>query len=257
MRSDIQPLVNKLVGSQVPRPAGTLSGHAAGLPFERLVHRILTTKWPDRCAKHYEILNKILMANPVAKTSAERIELCGPPSVSSLVSRGSAPMGKWTPINLFEEKQNDTAENILLTKPKFDLRDNEITLIDVKSHNNDKKGQPPNIMSAAKLANACKLALQEGSIKFDIIYVSVLFDPKIETLDCTGVRTISLFNVNSDIYINWTAAQQIQFEPHEVDQDFKGTKEQWARRFLGTFCDSLEKRIVKDKKRLAEYRSVL
>lgn len=257
MRNEIQSLVSSIIGSQVPRPPGTLSGNVAGLPFERLVHRVLTTEWPDRCDRHFEILNKILLANRVAKTATQRIELCGPPSVSSLVSRGSAPMGKWTPINLFEEKQNDTAENILLTKPVYDLRANQISLIDVKSHNNSKKGQPPNIMSAGKLAKACKLALEEGSIEFDIIYVSVLFDPKKETLDCTGVKTISLFNVNSDIYINWTAAQQIQFEPHEVDQDFKGTKEQWARRFLETFCDSLEKRISKDKKRLAEYRSVL
>jgi len=257
MRTDIQTLVENIVGSHVPRPKGTLSGHAAGLPFERLVDQVLIANWPDRCAQHFEILNKILMSHPRVTSPDERIDLCGPPSVASLVARGREPMRKWSLDNLFEEKQDDTAENILLQKPQFDLRRNPVTLIDVKSHNNHKKGQPPNIMSAGKLAKACKLALEEGAVNFDVIYISVLFDPSPSTLDCTGVRTVSLFSIDSDIYINWTAAQQIQFKPHEIDQDFAGTKEEWAHKFLVTFCDSLEKKIGKDNQRLREYRSVL
>lgn len=256
VRHSIETAVANLVGQKVARPVGTLSGHAAGLPFEVLVHANLVAQWPDRCLRHFEMLNEILTANPQALSVRERLELFGPPSVASLVARGRAPTAGWSRVNMFEEKQNDTAESIILKEARYDLRGNPVTLVDVKSHNNAKRGQPPNIMSAGKLANACKLALQEGSVQFDIIYVAVLFDPSESTLDCTEVRTVSIFNVANSLYINWAASEQIQFVPYEVDQDFQGTKEDWARNFLTTFCDSLERKIGKDAARLRDYRSV-
>jgi type II restriction enzyme len=253
----IESVLADLAGKQVERPRGTLSGHAAGQPFEVLVHDRLRGAWPETCRRHFEMLNEILLANPLSTSPAQRLALFGPASVAGLVARGARPMGLWTPSNLFEEKQNDTAESIILNRPIFHLDNNPVTLVDVKSHNNAKKGQPPNIMSAGKLAKACKQGLQEGSIEFDIVYVSVKFDPATSTLDCTEVRTVSIFKVASPLYINWAAAEQVQFVPHKVDQDYQDSKEHWARAFLQTFCDSLERKIGKDSLRLKEYRAVL
>ena len=257
MINDIESALADLVGKQVARPVGTLSGHAAGLPFEVLVHDRLRGRWPATCRRHFEMLNETLLANPHATSAAQRLLLFGPASVAGLVARGASPMGLWTPSNLFEEKQNDTAESIILHRPVFDFTNNPVTLVDVKSHNNAKKGQPPNIMSARKLAKACKQGLEEGSIEFDIVYVSVRFDPAAATLDCTEVRTVSIFKVAAPLYINWAAAEQVQFVPHEVDQNYRDSKDQWARAFIETFCDSLERKIGKDSLRLKEYRAVL
>lgn len=65
-----------------------------------------------------------------------------------LLSRGKAATENWSIENLFEEKQNDTAD-ILLVKDQF------YELLDVKTRNISKSAQAPNIISAYKLAQTC------------------------------------------------------------------------------------------------------
>jgi hypothetical protein len=66
-----------------------------------------------------------------------------------------------------------------------------------------------------------------------------------------------MFKIAKPPYINWAAAQQIQFHPFEVDQDFDGSRESWARNFLHTYCESLEKHIASKIKRLEYFQSAL
>jgi len=254
---DVDLQVPNLVGRTVPRPSGTLSGHAAGLPFEHLVHGNLLAAYPNQCRRHYEMVNEILLAHPKATTYEERAALFGPEALQQLVMRGKQPTIGWSPENLFEEKQNDTAESIVLEKPQFDLRGNHVTLVDVKTRNNSISGQPPNIMSAGKLAEAMRASLQAGKVAFDIVYVGITFEPTDTTLVCREIRTVSLFKIEHALYINWAAAEQIQFHVSDADQDFDGTREQWAHKFLSTFCQSLDERIQKQNKRLQKYQAVL
>lgn len=227
----------------MPRPDGTLAGHAAGLPFEREAHKEFATAFPNRCFRHYESLNRILKAHPEVVEADQRMALLGPPALSLLLSRGKAQMRDWSPESEFEEKQNDTAENILFPDSRPTLESGGAVLIDVKTINLDRRGQPPNILSAGKLAQSLKLALESGRVPFDILYVAVAWRATASQLIAEEVRVKSLFRIAADLYINWVAAQQIQFHPLQVDQDFDGSREEWAKRFLTTFVRSLDSRI--------------
>jgi type II restriction enzyme len=254
---EIEKHVSALVGRKVARPSGQLSGHAGGLPFETLVHKNLLTAYPDRCRRHFEMLNEILLAHPGAMTYDERMLLFGPQAVRGLLMRGQRPTSSWSPTNLFEEKQDDTAETVILEKPSFDLRDNRVTLIDVKSKNLAVSAQPPNIISAGKLAEALRASLEDGEVPFDIVYVGISFRPSDTELECEAVQVVSLFKVSEPLYINWAAAEQIQFHVASADQDFQGKREDWARIFIKNFCDSLESRIGKQEERLRKFRGVI
>ena len=253
----ISAAVQPLVGRKVPKPSGSLSGHNAGLPFEREVHAALAREFPARCFRHFEALNVVLERHPEARSLEDRLELFGPPSLRSLVARGSAPTKRWTPQSPFEEKQDDTAETIIFSNADCDFWNGEVTLIDVKTQAAAKKGQPPNIMSAGKLATALADALREGEVKFDIVYVGILWETAGDTLEAVDVCAKSLFKMAGDPYINWVAAQQIQFHPFAIDQDFTGSKEVWAKAFLRGFVSSLGKRIAKEQERLAEFRPLI
>ena len=61
-------------------------------------------------------------------------------------------MRKWTLDLQFEEKQDDTADVIVLPTTELDLSVPTVHLVDVKSRSLDKRGMPQNIISALKLA---------------------------------------------------------------------------------------------------------
>ena len=65
-----------------------------------------------------------------------------------LLSRGDSATRLWNPQNIFEEKQNDTAD-ILFHDNKF------FEVIDVKTRNMAKSAMAPNIISAYKVAQIC------------------------------------------------------------------------------------------------------
>ncbi len=154
-------------------------------------------------------------------------------------------MRAWTPGSEFEEKQNDTAESIIFPDTQPTLEFGGAVLIDVKTVNLDRRGQPPNIMSAGKLAESLELALASGRVPFDILYVGIAWRATESELIAEEVAVKSLFRVAANLYINWVAAQQIQFHPLEIDQGFVGTREAWAQKFLTTFVQSLDSRITR------------
>lgn len=224
--------INKaLVGKTVPKPtSGTLSGHAAGEPFEKLVYQFIKHKLPDYTYKQYEYLNDLYQKNPTVIGHKARMALFDSPTLLFLLSRGKDATNKWSIENPFEEKQNDTAD-ILLVKNGF------YELLDVKTRNVSKSAQSPNIISAYKLAQTCaKMIDNEEYDLFDINYLEIDWVLEKNELLCRATYFAELFkSIPSNLYINWAAAMQIQFHVCDLEQNFTGTKEEWARAYLKHF----------------------
>ena len=239
---DFKKLIDAMRGQTVMRPnkadAGTLSGHAAGEPFEKLVYHKLKESYPDRIFKQFEFLNDLYLKHPRQMTVEQRRSLCESPTALFLLSRSDSAIKSWTPNNLFEEKQNDTADIVCFEEGIYDL-------IDVKTRNTDKNAMAPNIISAYKLAQACALMIDNAeydAINFD--YVEIDWHELGEILKCTDAHHGSLFKACPEsLYINWAAAMQIQFHVCELDQSWTGTVEEWAHQYIKVFVKSAEHRI--------------
>ncbi|MBP3483057.1 MAG: HincII family type II restriction endonuclease [Alistipes sp.] len=251
-------ILSWLENKEVDRPNaadnGTLSGHAAGEPFEKLVYRHLKELYPNNVYKQYEFLNDLYRRNPESITIKDRQALFNSPVALFLLSRGDAATRDWDIQNVFEEKQNDTAD-ILFHKNEY------FELIDVKTRNISKAAQAPNIISAYKVAQMCAIILDNQD--FDTVginYVEVDWLPKEDKLVCTQAHYGNLFKATPNtLYINWAAAMQIQFHVSELDQTYTGTLEEWAKAYLKMFvasaehrCDIMYKKYVKPFKKYVE-----
>jgi type II restriction enzyme len=137
----------------------------------------------------------------------------------------------------FEEKQNDTADILVVKKGFYEL-------IDIKTRNISKSAQPPNIISAYKLAQLCAKMIDNNEFdNFTINYFEIDWLLENDKLVCKDAHWGCLFNASPDnLYINWAAAMQIQFHVCDLDQSFKGTREQWAKNYLKHFVSQAQKR---------------
>lgn len=240
-RVDFARLVSEITGQTVERPnkagAGTLSGHAAGEPFEKLVCSKLKNIYPGGIFKQYEYLNDIYQKNPKHITVEQRHALLDSPTVLFLLSRSDRATKAWSPANLFEEKQNDTADILYVEDGFYDI-------IDVKTRNVSKNAMPPNIISAYKLAQMCALMIDNKDFDaVNIDYVEIDWLEEGDVLKSTAAHHGSLFKANPDtLYINWAAAMQIQFHVSELDQSWTGSVEEWAYQYIKVFVKSAEHR---------------
>ncbi len=236
--------LQKIVGQSVDRPnsreRGTLSGHAAGEPFEKLVYHTLKKSYNGFIFKQHEFLNDLYLRHPKSITIQERNALISSPTALFLLSRGKQPTNSWNPRHQFEEKQNDTAD-MLYHKGEF------FGLIDVKTRNINKNAQPPNIISAYKLAQACAYIIDNNDTdNLAIYYVGVDWTERGDKLECVGFDVKELFKSSPQtLYINWTAGMQIQFRVHELDQSFRGTLVEWSKEYLRLFVESAKVRCQK------------
>lgn len=240
MNIDLDFLKNKLVGQTIPKPiSGTLSGHAAGEPFDKYVCETIKEKYPNTL-RQYEYLNDIYRENSDATTAEKRLKLIRPNSLAFLLNRGKQSTKDWGADKLFKEKQNDTADIIT-------IEDDFINLIDVKTFNVDLEGQPPNIISAYKLARMCALMIEDSNFSsYDITYIGISWKAAGNKLKCTDVNIRELFKTDpSLLYINWAAAMQIQFHVDNLNQDYTGDAEQWCRDYLKHFTQSAKERSEK------------
>lgn len=242
--TDYDSLIVDLTGQVVERPNksdnGTLSGHAAGEPFEKLTYHLLKKSFRNNIFKQYEYLNDLYMKNPRNISVEDRRALFESPVALFLLSRSDKATRDWNPADVFEEKQDDTADIVWYGDGCFDL-------IDVKTRNMSKKAMAPNIISAYKLAQACAIMLDNQDFSsVGIHYVEVEWLEEYSGLRCTNAHWRNLFQCNpSSLYINWAAAMQIQFHVSELDQSFDGTVEQWAKAYIGAFVRSAEARCEK------------
>ena len=231
-------LVNKIKGSSVQKPvSGTLSGHAAGEPFDKHVYSEIKKKFPKNTFRQFEFLNDLYTKNSAIIGFEARQALFDSPTVHFLLSRGKDATEKWSSDNPFDEKQNDTAD-ILVVKDGF------YEIIDIKTRNIGKSAQPPNIISAYKLAQVCAKMIdnQEFTI-FSINYFEVDWVLENDKLRCTDAHFVNLFKANpQQLYINWAAAMQIQFHVSDLEQDFEGSMKEWAKVYLSHFISQARKR---------------
>jgi type II restriction enzyme len=235
---DYNNLKNKVKGTTVPKPlSGTLSGHAAGEPFDKHVYREIKKQFPKETFRQYEYLNDLFSKNPDVIGFEARQDLFNSPTVLFLLSRGKNATDKWSIENPFEEKQNDTAD-ILVVKKNF------YELIDIKTRNISKSAQPPNIISAYKLAQLCAKMIDNNEFdNFTINYFEIDWLLEGDKLVCKDAHFGCLFNANPEnLYINWAAAMQIQFHVCDLDQSFKGTRKEWAKAYLKHFVSQAKKR---------------
>ncbi len=238
---NFKDLILNMKGQIVERPnkssAGTLSGHAAGEPFEKLVYHILKEKYPNHIFKQYEFLNDLFLKHPKQITVEQRYALLDSPTALFLLSRGDKATKEWSIDNIFSEKQDDTADILYCKNGFYDI-------IDVKTRNMGKQAMAPNIISAYKLAKMCALMIDNKEYEnISIDYVEINWRENGKVLKCEDAYHADLFLSNpSDLYINWAAAMQIQFHVCDLSQSWKGTKQEWAKAYLKAFVNSAKKR---------------
>ena len=163
-------LIKKIKGSSVPKPlSGTLSGHAAGDPFDKHVYNEIKKQFPKNTFRQYEYLNDLYSKNAKTIGFEARKALFNSPTVLFLLSRGKNATDKWSIESPFDEKQNDTADILV-------VKDNFYEIIDIKTRNLSKSAQPPNIISAYKLAQVCAKMLDNDEwSNFTINYFEIDF----------------------------------------------------------------------------------
>lgn len=231
-------IIEQLRGSTVPKPlSGTLSGHAAGEPFDKHVYRLVKKQAPKQTFRQFEYLNDIFRKNPTVIGFKARQALFDSPTVMFLLSRGKTATEQWSEQQPFDEKQNDTADILVVRNGFYEI-------IDVKTRNIAKNAQAPNIISAYKLAQTCALMLENQEFTtFSINYVGVDWTLEGEKLYCTDAHAKQLFAASpAQLYINWAAAMQIQFHVADLDQEFDVSLEVWAREYLRHFTTQARKR---------------
>ena len=241
-RPDYDSIVRDMCGKTVPKPpSGTLSGHAAGEPFDKKVYTILKERYPDTSFRQYEYLNDLYSKNPNV-TGTDRYNLITSETARLLLKRGKDQTVNWSLTNQFDEKQNDTADNLIVYEEGGHL---VYEIIDVKTRNESKKAQAPNIISALKLAEACRSMIDNND--YDCIHINYLELNWIldnDELKCTNGCHADLFKCDPrELYINWAAALQIQFHVCDLPQSYNGDKKAWCYRYLNHFVDSAKKRI--------------
>jgi len=238
MNVNYTKLVESVRGTSVSKPlSGTLSGHAAGEPFDKHVYSEIKKQLPENTFRQYEYLNDLYSKNAEIIGVKARQELFDSPSVLFLLSRGKEATKKWALENPFDEKQDDTAD-ILVVKDGF------FEIIDIKTRNLDKTAQAPNIISAFKLAQLCAIMIDNEEFNtLSINYFEVDWLLENSHLVCKNAHFVSLFkSMPEKLYINWAAAMQIQFHVCNLDQEFIGTLKQWTKAYLKHFVAQVYRR---------------
>lgn len=231
-------LKEKIIGCSVPKPlSGTLSGNSAGEPFDKHAYAEIKKVFPTNTFRQYEYLNFLFTKNLDANSRAEREKLFESPTVLFLLSRGKNATDKWSMENPFEEKQNDTADILVVKDGKYEI-------IDIKTRNVSKSAQAPNIISAYKLAQLCAKTLDNEDFEtFTINYFEIDWLLEDDKLVCKEAFNANLFKANPEnLYINWAAAMQVQFHVCDLDQTFTGDMKDWAKAYLKHFVTQAKKR---------------
>lgn len=236
---DLTVVEKRLPGCKVPRPIGrTLSGHAAGQQFEDLAYDLIKKQYPDITWRQFEFLNELYGKNLTKTTYDDRCALLPFKSLQFLLNRGRTAVCGWSSEKQFAEKQDDTADILV-------VRNGHYHLIDAKTTNKVKDGQPPNIISSLKVATLCATMIEEKAFdKLEIVYLGITWLEDKDELSCESAYVRRLFRATpSKLYINWAAALQIQFHVSDLDQGYGGTVEDWAYEYLKVFVTKAKGRI--------------
>ena len=192
-----------------------------------VICRILSNENEGTVISYSEFVHEMYMASPINITRHDIGILSDNPVAFYAISSG------------LMENEDDTADILYVQRGFYNI-------IDVKTRNLDKNAQPPNIISAYKLAQMCAYMIENeeyDSISIDYIGINWREDKENGKLVCEGAQHVCLFKIQpDDLYINWAAALQVQFHPHTASQSWEGNTEEWARGYLRHFVDSARKR---------------
>lgn len=202
--------------------------------FDKHVYTEIKKQFPNKTFRQYEFLNDLYLRNPKAITLEQRQELFDSPTMLFLLSRGKTTTSKWSEENPFEEKQDDTADILV-------VGDGFYQIIDVKTRNLSKKALPPNIISSYKLAQMCGYMIDNKDYDvLNIKYIEIEWLEEGKHLVCKDAHYGNLFQARPEtLYINWAAAMQIQFFVSDLDQSFKKGMKEWTRQYLKHFVESV------------------
>lgn len=242
------------------------SGHTVATPLEEEVYDALSKAYPELTFKQHEAVNEYL-SQTVAQGRVPDGFVFGNEAVDYLVNPGKKALSSW-PEEMVPGRQSDTADMVLFSDSSL-FQGASVFLIDVKSHDLGKNSQPPNIMSARKLANLAEICLSKNiDPNFSMYYVDLGYRKKdagvvvedVRMVDMMKIPPLDYNNKGKPMYINWAAALQVQFRPSEVSQDFELSQKEWLAVFMKNYTSQKRDRIYKEvhelgaqEKMLAEY----
>ena len=238
MFADLDNVKKEILDTKVDKPlSGTLSGHAAGEPFDKHVYKILKKQLPKTTYRQYEFLNALYSRNPEAQDHKSRNELIKSEAAKYLLSRSKSATTSWNEANQFIEKQNDTADILITDNTHYEI-------IDIKTRNLGLSPQPPNIISSYKLAQLAALMISNNEYdNISIKYFGIDWSLEGNYLVCKDAYYVDLFKENpANLYINWAAAMQVQFHISSLKQDYEYKKEFWVKDYLDHFVQKAKKR---------------
>lgn len=248
------------------KPNQETSGHRIATPLEEEVYDALSKVYPGLTFKQHEAVNKYLSENVVQGRVPDGF-VFGNEAIDSLVNPGKKALSSW-PEELVPGKQSDTADIVLFSDSSL-FEGSAAFLIDVKSHDLGKSDQPPNIMSARKLAKVAEICLSKNiDPNFSLYYIDLGYRKKdagvvvedVRMVDMMKIPPLDYNNKGKPMYINWAAALQVQFRPSEVSQNFELSQKEWLAVFIKNYTSQKRDRIYKEvhelgaqEKMLAEY----
>ena len=242
------------------------SGHTVATPLEEEVYDALSKAYPGLTFKQHDAVNEYLSQAAVQGRVSDGF-VFGNEAVDYLVNPGKKALSSW-PEELVPGRQSDTADMVLFSDSSL-FQGASVFLIDVKSHDLGKNSQPPNIMSARKLANLAEICLSKNiDPNFSLYYLDLGYRKKDAGVVVEDVRMVDMMKIppldyngkGKPMYINWAAALQVQFRPSEVSQDFELSQKDWLAVFMKNYTSQKRDRIYKEvhelgaqEKMLAEY----
>lgn len=236
--AELERQLAPLVGRTFDKPSTGASGHAIGTPVEDMVANHLKEAYGDQGHLPHEMLNHILLANPEANTAEARRALLGNPARGRLLGRSDPTMAAVSVDNPIVASQNATADVCILNGPMDRFADCHLVMIDVKSRKPGQRSGSGNMISSEKLGEAMHAMRTHhvNKTNFDLMYahLSLEDDPDDPTkFRVASVRAVDLFRIPPErLYINWVAGRQIQVDLTTIEQDYRGTRQEWAQAFL-------------------------
>ena len=242
------------------------SGHTVATPLEEEVYDALSKAYPGLTFKQHEAVNKCL-SQAATRDKVSDDFIFGNEAIDYLVNPGNKALSHW-PEKIVPGRQSDTADIVLFSDSAL-FDGSSVFLIDVKSHDFGKNSQPPNIMSARKLAKLAEICLSRNiDPNFSMYYVDLGYRKKEAGVVVEDVCMVDMMKIppldydgkGKPMYINWAAALQVQFRPSEVSQDFELSQKEWLAVFMKNYTSQKRDRIYKEvhelgdqEKMLAEY----
>ena len=160
-----------------------------------------------------------------------------------------------------DKTQQDIADLVLSLPQDNTIEELEnIVIINVKSHNLQKKSRPPNIISAERLLKFCGLMIDRGNFAYNINktelwFIGVDYEIKNEggVPRDVNIKSLTKLDISKVPQINFDAAIQIQWHVKDmIEKNQSGID--FVKNFLTVFLSEWEKHI---KNKTTKYNSIV